>query len=109
MDSTGARDDGVLSPFTRGRADMDKADLILAAIEQLARGFDARIESARTSIDAKIESVRVDLKADVARLDQEMKAEFRVVHARLDEQRQTINALIPQRIAAVGRGTDAAE
>lgn len=99
---------------------MDKADLILAAIEQLARSFDTKIETVRaslntkiesvqTSLNANIDSVRQDVKAEIVRLGQEMKSEFRVAHARLDEQRQTINALIPQRVAAVGRGTDAAE
>jgi vacuolar-type H+-ATPase subunit I/STV1 len=95
---------------------MDKSDLILAAIEQLGRNLGARI-------DGTADSPRTELKADVARLEAkidhletrfdrletEVRTETRVIHARLDEQRQTVNALIPSRIAAVGRGTDAAE
>ncbi|KAA0679202.1 hypothetical protein [Roseomonas genomospecies 6] len=83
---------------------MDKSDLILAAIEQLGRNLDAKIEGVRAELKGDIAQVN----AGLARLETEVKTENRVIHARLDEQRQTVNALIPQRIAAVGR-TDAAE
>ncbi|WP_448206580.1 hypothetical protein [Azospirillum sp. sgz302134] len=89
----------------------DKSDLILAAIEQLGRSLDAKIEGVRAELKAEIADVRGEVgrvRTDLARIETELKTESRVVHARLDEQRQTINALIPQRIAAVG-GTNAAE
>ena len=101
---------------------MDKSDLILAAIDQMGRNFDAKINGLEAKIDAMrtelkggIVQLRAELKSDIGqvgagviRLESEVKTESRVFNARLDEQRQTINALIPQRLAAVGR-TDAAE
>ncbi len=69
----------------------------------------------RAELKGDLAALRIELKGDIAqvnaglaRLETEVKTENRVIHARLDEQRQTVNALIPQRIAAVGR-TDAAE
>jgi regulator of protease activity HflC (stomatin/prohibitin superfamily) len=57
------------------------------------------------AVDAKVDSVRVELKADMlameARLNAKIETEARVVSARLDEQRQTINAMIPTHIAAI--------
>ncbi|HEY0836574.1 MAG TPA: hypothetical protein VGE72_21875 [Azospirillum sp.] len=105
---------------------MDEADLILAAIEQLGRNVDAKLDGLRTELKGDIAALKADLhrveadlhrveadvhrvEAGMNRLEVEVKTENRVANARLDEQRQTINALIPQRIAAVGRGTDAAE
>lgn len=102
----------MLFPSAYRRVPMDKSDLILAAIEQLGRSLSGKIDA----LDTKIDTVRTELKADIAHLESrfdhletEVKVESRVIHARLDEQRQTVNALIPTRIAAVGRGTDAAE
>ncbi|NYZ15230.1 hypothetical protein HL658_22045 [Azospirillum sp. RWY-5-1] len=80
---------------------MDRSDQILTAIETLGRTLNAKIESTAAEL-------RAELRAEIGRLEAAMKTEFRVVNARLDEQRQTINAPIPQRIAAVGR-IDAAE
>lgn len=89
------------------RVPMGKSDLILAAIERLGRSLGARI-------DGTADSLRTELKADIARLETrfdhlearfdrletEVRTETRVIHARLDEQRQTVNALIPSRTAA---------
>ena len=77
--------------------------------------FDRAIEGVRAELKGDLAALRIELKsgiaqinAGLARLETEVKTENRVIHARLDEQRQTVNALIPQRIAAVGR-TDTAE
>jgi hypothetical protein len=56
---------------------------ILAAVQGLKTHFDAR------------------LKEEVTRLELKMDAGFGIVNARLDEQRQTINAMIPTHLAAV--------
>ena len=77
--------------------------------------FDRAIEGVRAELKGDLAALRIELKGGIAQvnaglacLETEVKTENRVIHARLDEQRQTVNALIPQRIAAAGR-TDAAE
>jgi hypothetical protein len=64
-----------------------------------------KIEAERTENAKFREEVRAVL---VALTDgqSETRADLRVVSARLDEQRQTINAMIPTRLAAVPASSD---
>lgn len=80
---------------------MDRSDHVLKAIALFGRALDPKIESTAAEL-------RNETRTEIKRLEGEMKTEFKVANTRLDERRQTMNALIPQRIAAVGR-TGAAE
>lgn len=79
-----------------------------AEIGGLRSEMKAEIGDLRLDMNAGNESLRTELKGDIAALDKklsefmvETRWRFETVNARLDEQRATVNALIPTRIAAV--------
>ncbi len=97
---------------------------IMNAIVDLRRHFDGRLDAIAADV-AVLKADNVVLKADVAGLKADVaglktdvaglkadtaalkagqfdiRADIRVINARLDEQRQTINAMIPTKLAAV--------
>ena len=70
---------------------------ILQAIAKLKTHFDGRLDALRVELKTEIG----DLRTEIAEFKADVRGDFKAVNARLDEQRQTINALIPTRIAAV--------
>jgi|GEM_PF-3861405 len=91
--------------------------IVRSDIAGLRAELKAEIAELRTELKAEIAELRTELKDEIAELRTEFRTDIRsvrdelrivdkrlvAVEARLDEQRQTINALIPQRLAAVGR------
>ncbi|MBP2229110.1 prefoldin subunit 5 [Azospirillum agricola] len=91
---------------------------VMNAILDLGRHFNERLDRTEERLDIRIDRLdtRIDkLDARIDRLDTRIDAlqsevkegfskvhsDLRVLDARLDEQRQTLNALIPTRIAAI--------
>jgi hypothetical protein len=84
---------------------------IMNAIAALTSHVDDRINDLRNELGGRIDDLKEEfnglkkefngLRSDFIAFKMEDRSEFKVVHARLDEQRQTVNALIPTRIAAV--------
>ena len=93
----------------------DTTKEILKAIIDLKAHIDARFEEQARRLDEhgrkldehskrfdEIDKRFDELTKRVDRLENRVDAGFAVIAARLDEQRATVNALIPTRIAAVG-------
>lgn len=73
---------------------------VMNAIGDLGRHLTGRIDATNGRIDAtnaRIDALQLEMREGFA----SVRTEIRVVDARLDEQRHTLNALIPTRIAAV--------
>lgn len=87
---------------------------VLNAIADMGRHFSGKLDSNTERLDRLERNLR-DFKNEMTTFKSEMqtfqevqkerhvelRTELKVVSARLDEQRQTINAMIPTRIAAV--------
>ncbi len=87
---------------------------IMKAILDLRSNFEARMDGLQrdvldlkermSSLEARVGGLEVrvgGLEARMTKLENKVDSGFAVIAARLDEQRSTLNALIPTRIAAV--------
>lgn len=73
---------------------------VLNAIADMGRHFSIKLD-ANTERLERLEREVQSFREEVREKHIELRTELKVVSARLDEQRQTINAMIPTRIAAV--------
>ncbi|PGH54266.1 hypothetical protein CRT60_31170 [Azospirillum palustre] len=73
---------------------------VLNAIADMGRHFNSRLD-ANTERLERLERDMQSFREEVREKHVELRTELKIVSARLDEQRQTINAMIPTRIAAV--------
>jgi hypothetical protein len=92
---------------------------VLNAIADMGRHFSGKLDANTERLDRLERDLR-DFKSEMTTFKSEMQAfqevqkerhvelrtELKIVSARLDEQRQTINAMIPTRIAAVPPAAD---
>ncbi|CAO3443501.1 hypothetical protein [Azospirillum largimobile] len=72
----------------------------LDRLERDLHGFKAEVSSFQTEM-TEFRGEMQSFREEVREKHVELRTELKVVAARLDEQRQTINAMIPTRIAAV--------
>lgn len=79
----------------------EPADPTLSLEQKVDRIYDAvgHLVNVTDRLVAEVGS----LKDRVAKLEVKVDTGYQVLSARLDEQRQTLNAMIPTRVAAVGR------
>ncbi|WP_376958567.1 hypothetical protein ABNQ39_02205 [Azospirillum sp. A26] len=73
---------------------------VLNAIADMGRHFSVKLD-ANTERLERLERDVLSFREEVREKHVELRTELKIVSARLDEQRQTINAMIPTRIAAV--------
>lgn len=73
---------------------------VLNAIADMGRHFSSKLDANTERLD-RLERDVQSFREEVREKHVELRTELKVVAARLDEQRQTINAMIPTRIAAV--------
>ncbi|SMH60656.1 hypothetical protein [Azospirillum agricola] len=77
---------------------------VMNAILDLGRHVNERLDRTEERLDIRIDRLdaRIDaLQSEVKEGFSKVHSDLRVLDARLDEQRQTLNALIPTQIAAI--------
>lgn len=82
-----------------------KIDRLHEAVAGLIQGM-TRLSNDVTELKVNVAGLKgevAELNVRVTKLEIRVDTGFQVMSARLDEQRQTVNALIPTRIAAIGR------
>ena len=72
----------------------------LNAIADMGRHFNSKLDASTERLE-RLEREVQSFREEVREKHIELRTELKVFSARLDEQRQTINAMIPTRIAAV--------
>lgn len=86
----------------------EPADPTLSLEQKVDRIYDAvgHLVNVTDRLVAEVGGLKQEvgsLKDRVAKLEVKVDTGYQVLSARLDEQRQTLNAMIPTRVAAVGR------